>query len=66
MDPNEPSKIVGIIDWQSTEIAPLFQQARQPYYLDYDGPPATGVEFPPRPANLEELEPAAREEARAL
>lgn len=44
VDPERPSEITGIIDWQSTELAPLFSQARPPYFMDYDGPKPVGLE----------------------
>ncbi|KAH7087483.1 kinase-like domain-containing protein [Paraphoma chrysanthemicola] len=44
VDPSEPTKIVSLIDWQSTEIGPLYFQARQPHIIDYDGPPVSGLE----------------------
>ncbi|PYH34771.1 phosphotransferase enzyme family protein [Aspergillus neoniger CBS 115656] len=44
VNPKSLSEVVGIIDWQSSEVLPLFDHARQPYFLDYDGPPAT-MEF---------------------
>jgi hypothetical protein len=53
----------GIIDWQSSELLPLFDHARQPYFLDYDGPPSTGIDPPALPENFHELNPA--EQARA-
>ena len=66
MDPENPTKVIGIIDWQSAELAPLFQHARQPYFLDYDGPPIFGLERPRLPENLAQLAPAAPKEAKAL
>ena len=66
VDPEHPTKIVGIIDWQSTELAPLFNHARQPYFLDYDGPPTLGLERPRLPENLAQLDPAAQKQAKAL
>ena len=66
VDPEHPTKIVGIIDWQSTELAPLFYHARQPYFLDYDGPPIIGLERPRLPANLAQLDPAAQQQAKNL
>ena len=44
MDPERPTEITGIIDWQSTELAPLFSQARPPHIMDYDGPKPIGLE----------------------
>lgn len=45
-NPENPSEIVAIIDWQSAELAPLFNELRQPYFLDYEGPPTQGLERP--------------------
>ena len=66
VNPKDPTEIVGIIDWQSTELAPLFYHARQPYFLDYDGPPTLGLERPRLPENLAQLDPAAQRQAKAL
>ena len=45
VDLERPTEIIGIIDWQSTELAPLFSQARRPYILDYEGPKPVGLEI---------------------
>ena len=66
VDPINPTKVVGIIDWQSTELAPLFNHARQPYFLDYDGPPVRGLERPHLPEHMAQLDPAAQKKAKAL
>lgn len=63
VDPAEPTKVTSIIDWQSTEVAPLFVQARQPYILDYEGPQAIGLDRPCLPANFAELSPEAQKTA---
>lgn len=64
--PNNPTEVLGIIDWQSTEVAPLFNHARQPHLLDYDGPPTLGLERPRLPENLAQLNPEAQKQAKAL
>ncbi|KKZ65633.1 hypothetical protein EMCG_08540 [[Emmonsia] crescens] len=66
MDPKSPTEIVAIIDWQSTELAPLFHQARQPHFLDYDGPQLHGLERPSLPEDLPRLDIEAQMEAKAL
>ncbi len=66
VNPNDYTEVVGIIDWQATEVAPLFNQIRQPYFLDHDGPTVHGLERPRRPDNLAELDPAEQEEANTL
>lgn len=57
VDPADPTKVTCIIDWQSTEVAPLFVQARQPYFLDHDGPQATGLNRPSLPPTFSEMSP---------
>jgi len=66
VDPRNPTEVVGIIDWQSTELAPLFNQARQPYFLAYDGPRTRGLERPRLPDNLTQLDQAERKKAENL
>lgn len=66
VDPENPTKVVGIIDWQSTELAPLFEHARQPFFLDYEGPSVVGLERPRLPEDLAQLDPPAQREANAL
>ncbi|KAG5961937.1 hypothetical protein E4U56_003610 [Claviceps arundinis] len=56
VDPDNPSRIVGIIDWQSTEFSPLYFQARQPFFLDSDGPALHGLERPTLPSEFYHLE----------
>lgn len=66
VNPDAPTTIVGIIDWQFAEIAPLFYHARQPYFLDYDGPQLHGLERPRLPDNFKALSGDAQNEANAL
>ncbi|EFQ97421.1 phosphotransferase enzyme family protein [Nannizzia gypsea CBS 118893] len=68
VDPDDPSKILSIIDWQATYIAPLFQQARTPGFLDFAGPqPSIGLTaLPPLPDDFESLSTAEKEEAKKL
>jgi len=37
VDPENPTKILGIIDWQSTEVTPLCANRLDPSFLDRDG-----------------------------
>lgn len=64
--PERPAEVLGIIDWQSSEILPLFDHARQPYFLDYDGPQSTDLEPPAFPENVDKSDPVAQAEAQAL
>jgi hypothetical protein len=66
VDPTEPTKVVGLIDWQSTEISPLYFHARQPHIIDYVGPPINGLERPQPQKDLDELKPSERERANTL
>ncbi|EZF34361.1 hypothetical protein H109_06017 [Trichophyton interdigitale MR816] len=65
---DDPSKIISIIDWQATYIAPLFQQVRTPVFLDFVGPrPSLGLrEVPSLPDDFESLSTAEKEKAREL
>lgn len=38
VDPQNPTTITGIIDWQSTQIVPLYDHILEPSFLDYSGP----------------------------
>ncbi|PYH72743.1 aminoglycoside phosphotransferase family protein [Aspergillus vadensis CBS 113365] len=56
VNPKDPSEVVGIIDWQSSEVLPLLDHARQPYFHDYNGPPATGLDPPEFPRDFDQLD----------
>lgn len=62
----QPSKIVGIIGWQSVDVSPLFQQARRPALIDVHGPIPKGYGSIELPANLEELSIDEQMKARRL
>jgi len=53
VNPSKPTEVVGIIDWQSTELSPRYYQARQPHFIDYIGPPLFGLERPRHPTDEE-------------
>jgi hypothetical protein len=55
VDPADPTKITGIIDWQSTQAAPLFENTIDPGILDYDGPNIESLEQPILPENFNKL-----------
>ncbi|KAK3294041.1 uncharacterized protein B0H64DRAFT_374877 [Chaetomium fimeti] len=38
VNPSEPTQITAIIDWHSTQAAPLFDHTMDPSFLEYDGP----------------------------
>ncbi|KAF2463766.1 uncharacterized protein BDR25DRAFT_244807 [Lindgomyces ingoldianus] len=66
VNPSEPTEVVGLIDWQSTELSPLYFHARQPHILDYDGPPVSNLERPQLPKDIEKLEATAKKQAETL
>ncbi|KAJ6268763.1 hypothetical protein PSV08DRAFT_373214 [Bipolaris maydis] len=65
-DPAEPTKVVGLIDWQSTEISPLYFHARQPQIINYVGPTINGLQRLQLPKDWEEFKPSEREVANTL
>lgn len=64
--PENPSKIFAIIDWQFIEIAPLFNQFRQPYFLEYEEESTQGLERPQLPENYDHLDDASRKKAMSI
>lgn len=63
VNPEDPTQIVGIIDWQASSIVPLYENASQLSFLDYDGPPLEGTERPEFPKNLKKLDQVERDKA---
>ena len=62
VDPANPTQITAIIDWQSTQVAPLFDHQMEPAFLEYDGPEiGENLEVPvcPDTEGLSERESAA-------
>ncbi|ETI22240.1 hypothetical protein G647_06313 [Cladophialophora carrionii CBS 160.54] len=55
VDPMNPTHITGIIDWQSTQAGPLFENTIDPGILDYEGPDIESLEKPTLPRNYKEL-----------
>jgi hypothetical protein len=69
VNPDDPSEILGFIDWQSTELAPLYDHNIEPYVLDYDGPHVEGLLERPKLAEIQKLfdsDPASQNKAEAL
>ncbi|PGG98148.1 hypothetical protein AJ79_08971 [Helicocarpus griseus UAMH5409] len=63
VDSADPTKISGIIDWQSTFSAPLFVQAKLPSIFDCDDPYPWGAVYPELPENFNSLSENAKVEA---
>ena len=50
VDPQNPEKITGIIDWQSCHISPLFNHNPDSAFLDWDGIEPETLDLAPRPS----------------
>jgi hypothetical protein len=55
VDPDAPTRILSILDWQSTSISPLFWQARVPSLLDFDGHKSETLQPVKFPDNFDQL-----------
>ncbi|KAH8425172.1 uncharacterized protein LDX57_002921 [Aspergillus melleus] len=64
--PDEPTQILGIIDWQSVSACPLFMQATRPAFLEYNGPLPEELGKVHLPANFDSLSPDEQHKAKAL
>lgn len=57
---------MGLIDWHSTELCPLYFQAGRPPFIDYDGPHPYGLERPRAPKYTEQPDANAKKQAEAF
>ncbi|KAL9600976.1 MAG: hypothetical protein Q9179_003029 [Wetmoreana sp. 5 TL-2023] len=70
VNPEDPTTITCIIDWQSTHVSPLFRHVRHPEFLDFDGPKVPlGPDVDPRkmpdlPSNFQELSEQEQKDVR--
>ncbi|KAG6318323.1 hypothetical protein E4U22_005507 [Claviceps purpurea] len=66
VDPRKPTRIVGLIDWQSIELSPLYFHADLPRFIEHDGPKLQGLERPDLPPDYDDLEDDAKKAADSL
>lgn len=66
VDPDKPTDIVELIDWENSHVAPLFDQVTYPAFLDYKGPKIEGLKTPSLPEDFEELGDDAKKCAKEL
>ena len=66
VDSEDPTRIVGIIDWQSVSACPLFMQVGRPAFLDYNGPVPEGLGKVHLPPNFDSMEAGEQRKAKAL
>lgn len=62
VDPDNPERITGIIDWQPCRISPLISYNPNPAFLDWDGLEPETLDLAPRPT-LARLSPDERSAA---
>jgi hypothetical protein len=66
VNPNNPTEIVSVIDWQSVNLSPLSLQARHPGLIEFDGPIPEGLQSIELPDNFEQLSPEEQLETKKL
>ncbi|GAB1217885.1 hypothetical protein ATERTT37_007128 [Aspergillus terreus] len=66
VNPNNPTEIVSVLDWQAVNLSPLFLQARHPRLIEFDGPIPEGLQSIELPDNFEQLSPEEQLEAKKL
>jgi hypothetical protein len=66
VDPEDPARITGIIDWQSVSAWPLFMQVGRPVFLDYNGPVPEELGKVDLPPNFDSMNPDEQRKAKAL
>lgn len=60
VNPDKPTEITGIIDWQSAQITPLIDHCLDPSFLGYEGPDVG--EDPQPPTLREDIDSLERDE----
>lgn len=66
VNPDRPTKILSIIDWQAVNLSRLFLQARHPALVEFDGPIPEGLQSINLPDNFDDLRPEDQLDAKKL
>lgn len=66
VNPENPTEIVGIIDWQSVHLSPFFLQAGHPALIEFNGPIPEGFGRIELPENFDDLNADEQKEAKML
>lgn len=66
VDPEKPTEITSLIDWQSVHVAPLVMQAGHPSFLDFGGPKPEGPGAPCLPADFDDMTEVQQKRAESL
>lgn len=64
VSPDEPSRILSVIDWQSISVMPAFLQSRWPVFLEPPENYVEGMQAPKLPDNFEQLNSEEQQFAR--
>lgn len=65
VSPDDQTTIQGIIDWQSTRVAPLFIQGQFPEFLRYPKGYKQGFDTPRLPEDHDEIDAEEKQEAKS-
>ncbi|KAL8916712.1 MAG: hypothetical protein Q9208_008359 [Pyrenodesmia sp. 3 TL-2023] len=66
VNPDKPTEILGIIDWQSIHLSPFFLQARNPALIDFDGPIPEGLDPIELPNDFDHMNAEEQKKAKLL
>ena len=66
VNPEKPTEITCLIDWQSAHIEPLFIQAGHPSFLDFEGPKMEGFGAPSVPNDFDNMNEVEQGRAKSL
>ena len=66
VNPEKPTEITCLIDWQSAHIEPLFMQAGHPSFLDFEGPKPEGPGAPSLPEDFNDMNEVQQERVKSL
>lgn len=66
VNPEKPTEITCLIDWQSAHIEPLLMQVGHPSFLDFEGPKPEGLEAPSLPPDFDGMNETQQRRAKSL
>lgn len=66
VNPEKPTEITCLIDWQSVHVQPLFMQACHPSFLDFEGPKPEGPATPSLPDDFNGMNEVQQKRAKSL
>ena len=66
VNPEKPTEITCLIDWQTANIEPLLMQAAHPSFLDFEGPKPEGFRAPSLPDDFNDMNEVQQRRAKSL